>query len=350
MDKKITLADVAKSLGISKTVVSLVINGKGDQHGISKETQRRVRERIAELSYTPNQLARGFRTGRTQTIGLIVSDISNRFYAQLARYIEDLAWKMGYTLVTCSTDEKVEKEVRQIELLLDRKVDGLIISSSQQTATMFNNMLEQGRAHVLIDRVFDSMQSAAVSVDNYGGGVMAAAHLVAQGAIRPALFGVEPGHISSLVQRSEGFCSELRNSGLILEPYYHFKAPFHALEEAIAARLEDYHHNHSMPDALFALNNNITTFCLKHLQRLGYDVPGQVRLIGFDDATWFSFTRPTITAIDQPIELIAERAFALLIAQISSTTTAPQPHEVLPVKLIRRLSTAKADSAKLLVS
>ncbi|MCE1202523.1 MAG: LacI family transcriptional regulator [Bacteroidia bacterium] len=342
MNKKITLADVAKSLGISKTVVSLVINGKGDHHGISKETQRRVRERIDELNYTPNQLARGFRTGRTHTLGLIVSDISNHFYAQLARYIEDLAWSCGYTLVTCSTDEKIEKEVRQIELLLDRKVDGLIISSSQQSAGMFNRLFEQGKAHVLIDRVFDNMLSPAVSVDNYEGGYQAALHLAAQGAVSPAIFGIGPEHISTLVHRAEGFAAGLRDAGLYIDLQNHFKAPFDGLEEAIAARLEAYHNTHAMPDAIFTLNNNITTFCLKHLQRLGYSVPEQLILMGFDDAAWFAFTRPTVTVVAQPVAVIAERAFSLLMQQISATPSGTQVHEVLPVALIKRLSTARS--------
>lgn len=340
MDKKVTLADVARSLGISTTVVSLVINGKGDQHGISRETQQRVRAKIEEFQYTPNQLARGFRTGRTNTIGLIVSDISNLFYAQLARHIEDLAWGCGYTLVTCSSDEKVEKEIRQIELLLDRKVDGLIISSSQQTTTLFNNMCVRGKAHVLIDRVFGDMRSAAVSVDNYNGGYMAAAHLASQGAVRPAIFGISPEHISTLVHRSEGFINGLMQHGIAFDPDNYLRAPFDALENAIAQRLEAYHLNHTMPDAIFALNNNITTFCLKHLQRLGYDVPGQVILMGFDDAAWFSFTCPTVTVIAQPIEQIAEKAFTLLMNQLKFEGDFKPIQEVLPVKLIQRRSTA----------
>ncbi len=340
MDKKITLADVAQSLGISKTVVSLVINGKGDHHGISKETQRKVRQKIEEFNYTPNQLARGFRIGRTNTIGLIVSDISNLFYAQLARYIEDLAWACGYTLVTCSSDEKMEKEIRQIELLSDRKVDGLIISSSQQSDALFNNMHAQAKPHVLIDRVFSDMRSAAVSVDNYEGGRIAAVHLASKGAIRPAIFGIGPEHISTLVHRSEGFLEGLRQQGIIFDPDNHFRAPFDALENAIALRLEAYHLAHAMPDAIFALNNNITTFCLKHLQRLGYDVPGQVILIGFDDASWFSFTSPTVTVIAQPIEQIAEKAFRLLMNQLAMERNLQATHEVLPVELIPRRSTA----------
>jgi len=123
MTKKVSIAEIARQLGVSKTLVSLVLNNKADEHGISRETQERVREKIRELNYQPDILAQGFRTGKTRTIGLIVSDISNLFYARIARRIEDYAWDNGYSVVICSTDEKIEKETEQIRLLRSRKVD-----------------------------------------------------------------------------------------------------------------------------------------------------------------------------------------------------------------------------------
>lgn len=147
----------------------------------SARKPRKSKGKIRELKYQPNELARGFRMGKTNTIGLIVSDISNRFYAKIARNIEDYAWQHGYTVIICSTDEQVEKEKEQIRLLMDRKVDGLIISSSQESPDFFNNLVEVGMPHVLIDRTFDQMKSPAVSVDNYAGARLAAQHLLSQG-------------------------------------------------------------------------------------------------------------------------------------------------------------------------
>ncbi|MBK9291818.1 MAG: LacI family DNA-binding transcriptional regulator [Bacteroidetes bacterium] len=340
MKKKITLTEVAASLGISKTVVSLVVNGKAEKHGISRETRRRVEEKIKEFNYTPNQLARGFRTGRTHTIGLIVSDISNLFYAHLARHIEDLAWSQGFTLITCSTDENEEKELRQMELLLDRKVDGLIISSTLHDTSRFDRMLEQRKAHVLIDRVFAGMQSAAVSVDNFGGGTLAAQHLLEQGAERPVVFSLEPEHISSLRQRAEGFLAGMgQKQGAT--PVGIFLAPFDKLEQAVEEKIQEYHRQQNMPDAIFALNNNIATYCLKHLQRLNYRLPEQVMLVGFDDAPWFSFESSSLTVIAQPVAQIAQRAFDLLMQQIPDGNLPMPVHEVLPVELVVRHSTSR---------
>ena len=132
MTGKISISDIAASLGVSKTLVSLVINNKGNSHGISAETQKKVLAKVKELNYRPNVLAQGFRTGKTNTIGLIVSDISNQFYSRIARKVEGYAWERGYSVVICSTDECEDKERQQISMLQDRKVDGLIISSSQK--------------------------------------------------------------------------------------------------------------------------------------------------------------------------------------------------------------------------
>ena len=237
MTKKTSLSDIAKSLGVSKTLVSLVINNKGDEHGISAETQKRVLDKIKELNYRPNVLARGFRTGRTNTIGLIVSDISNRFYSRIARRVEDYAWIHGYSVVICSTDENEEKEIQQIRLLRDRKVDGLIISSSQKDCEIFNKLVDAEMPHVLIDRTFDGMKSVNVSVDNFGGARMAARHLITQGIKKIALVTITPEHISTISDRKKGFLSALNEAKITIPPEWHIAIPFNNIEQAIKESL-----------------------------------------------------------------------------------------------------------------
>ena len=136
--KKISLADVAKSLGVSKTLVSLVLNDRGDEKGINKDTQQRVRDKVKELNYKPNQFARGLRVGKSNTIGLVVADISNSFYAKMCRSIEDHCTENGYNLIICSSDENPEKESELIQMLIDRQVDGLIISTTQKNNNDIN--------------------------------------------------------------------------------------------------------------------------------------------------------------------------------------------------------------------
>lgn len=342
MPKKITLSDIASSLGVSKTLVSLVINNKADQHGISKETQKKVREKVKEMNFQPNVLARGFRTGKTNTIGLIVSDISNIFYARIARKIEDYAWKYGYSVVICSTDEDIEKEKDQIRMLRSRKVDGMIISSSMEDASYFNQLQDAGVPHVLIDRTFSGMSSANVSVDNYGGARQAALHLLSQGYTRVATLAITPEHISTINDRLLGFKSAFNEAGISIPDCWNIRAPFDNIEDTVRENLQRLYLDNNLPEAIFSMNNSLTTQCLSCLRKLSIDVPGQVALIGFDSVVHYTVTSPSISALQQPIDQISERAFDLLLRQINESKIAKNEWSAqLPVDLIVRESSVR---------
>ena len=342
MTKKVSIADIAKSLGVSKTLVSLVINNKAEAHGISSDTQKKVLEKIKEMKYEPNVLARGFRTGKTNTIGLIVSDISNRFYSRIARNIEDSAWENGYSVVICSTEENIEKERQQIRMLRERKVDGLIISSSQDNADFFNKLVDTGLPHVLIDRTFNGMKSPNVSVDNFGGARMAARHLITQGINRIAMISITPEHISSVHDRVNGFQSALKEAGVEIPDEWHIRASFSNIEDAIKENLQKFYQTGDMPEAIFTMNNNLTSICLQYLRKLSLKVPDDVALIGFDDVLYFGFTQPSISAIEQPVDKISEKAFELLMKQLNKVNIPPHERSVfLPVDIIIRESSVK---------
>lgn len=344
MSKRVTLADVANSLGISKTLVSMVVNDKGDAIGISKETQRKVREKIKVLNYRPNALARGFRTGKTETIGLIVSDISNSFYSRIARHIEDLAWQRGYSVVICSTDEMILKEEKQIRLLLDRKVDGLIISSSQQDASYYNMMFDEGIPHVLIDRVFPDMKSPSVSVNNYAGSRLATLHLLNQGLTDILLFATPPGYISSIHDRIQGFFSAFTDSGIILPEENFVQIPLGKMEETIKETLQKRYQSNNMPQAIFALNNISASFTVKYLRKLSVAIPQQTAVIGFDESVFYSYTQPTISAIVQPVEEFCTLAFDILINKIEKKDDPSPQNIVLPVDIVIRESSVKKEA------
>lgn len=342
MAKKTLLADIARSLGVSKTLVSLVINNKGDAHGISTETQKKVREKIKELNYKPDVLARGFRIGKTNTIGLIVSDISNRFYARIARNIEDYAWQHGHSVVICSTDEIIEKELEQIRLLRDRKVDGLIISSSQENASFFNELNASGLPHVLIDRTFDQMQSPNVSVDNFQGAKMAVQHLLEQGISKIAIVSITPEHISTISDRIHGFESALAETGLSTPEKWMIRVPFNNIDHAVKEEISMLYQSGTLPDAIFTLNNNLTTTCLKYFRQFSVRIPDDLALIGFDDVSYFGFTQPSVSAIAQPIDNICEHAFDLLLRQIEKQEIRQNELSVqLPVEIRIRESSIK---------
>jgi LacI family transcriptional regulator len=342
MSKKLLLADIANELGVSKTLVSLVMNNKADEQGISPETQQRVRDKLHEMNYQPNMLAQGFRTGKTKTIGLIVSDISNLFYSRIARIIEDNAWEKGYNVLICSTEENSQKEQEQIRLLLNRKVDGLIISSSQVDAGAFDKLVESGLPHVMLDRTFPDMMSPAVSVDNFAGARMAAQHLLDQGIKKIAIVTISPEHISTISQRIAGFESALAEANISIPDEWYIRAPFHQIDQTLEEKLQLIVQSGNMPEAIFTLNNNLTSTCLKHLHSLSVKVPEHTALIGFDDVTYFSFTQPSISAIAQPTDRIAEKAFGLLLRQIEQKNILQnERHIQLGVNIIIRESSIK---------
>lgn len=316
MAKKTSLADIAKSLGVSKTLVSLVLNDKADEYGISRETQERVRARIREMNYQPDVLARVFRTGKTRTIGLIVSDISNPFYAAIARHIEDLAWKEGYGLVICSTDEDTQKEERQIRLLMERKTDGLIISSSRERPEAFLAMEAEEYPLVLIDRVFHGLKSPFVSADNFWGASMVATHLLEQGFRRVGMVTTGPTHISTIRDRTQGFTSTLQEAGVEIPERWIIHVPFGSDDRVVEDALRELGQDGDMPEAFFALNNRLTASCLSAFNARKLRIPGDVALVGFDDMPWFTLAQPAISAVSQPVRAMAEHAFQLLYRQL----------------------------------
>ena len=151
--KKPSIDDIARSLGVSKTLVSMVINNKTEKYGISEKTRKKVEDKIAEMGFMPNKAARRLRTGKSFLIGVIVPDISNPFYSKIIRIIEDKAQLEGYNPMICSSDEDSEKEVNLIKMLVDsQQVDGLILSSTLKTAGELEFLPHSPFPCVLIDR------------------------------------------------------------------------------------------------------------------------------------------------------------------------------------------------------
>jgi len=338
-EKRVSLNDIAMSLGVSRSLVSLVLNNKDAEHGISASTKQRVLAKAQELSYKPNHFARGLRIGKSFTIGLIVSDIANGFYSRIARYIEDLAEEHGYNLITCSTDEDIDRESRLIKLLRNKQVDGLIVSSSQDNPNEFNRLRAEGFPVVLIDRCFEGLEAPCVVVQNQEGAKMAANHLLEQGFVNPLVLAIDPEHVYTIRERSEGFIAAM--AGQSIKPrvvHIPFENSTKRVEELIAQLQKD----NTLPDCIFALNNNLATDCLHAMRKCSIDVPSEVGLVCFDDVPYFSFMNPSVTAISQPVEEISRSAFEILIRMINDgpngTLVGPT---YLPVEFIVRESTIK---------
>ncbi len=334
--KKVSLEDVANSLGVSKTVVSLVLNQKAAAYGISLETSRRVLRRAQELNYLPNETARALRTGRSHLIGLIVSDISDAFYARVSRSIEHEAGLHNYRLMLCSSDENPEKEIQLIRALKERQgVDGLIISSSQQAGDLFKALKKERFPFVLLDRFFPELKSNCVKVDDCKGAAQLVEIMLRNGAKNPCMLTVEGTAQAKLHEREEGYKKALLRRSIAFEPLRIREIDPNALYAQVKHHLEELFSGENRPDGIFAVNQDIATACLEVIRQMGLRIPGEVSLVGFDDSDRLRFHGSLFTTALQPVELIGRNAVQLLLQDINRVKKITgKRHLVLPTRTV----------------
>jgi LacI family transcriptional regulator len=333
--KKTKLQDIANNIGVSKTLVSMVMNGHGDKNGIKKETQEKVIALCKQLNYKPNQMARSLRLGKTNTIGLIVADISNTFYAKMARGIEDYCNKFGYNLIICSSDEKDAKESSIIRMLKEKQVDGLIISSTLVDNTEILALKNEHFPFVLVDRYFPEIPDTNfVVIDNYQGAFNAVNHLIEIGHQNIAMLSILPFHITSVRDRNKGYLDALIKGGINIDHYLLCQIPFENIEMGVELEIKKILTYQKKVTALFAVNQNIAIAAVKALAKLNIKIPDEMSLISFDDLPFFEIMNPSITAVDQPLEIICKNAVEILMAEINNKDKSIKKRQmVLPTEL-----------------
>lgn len=310
--KRVSLADIAKSAEVSKSLVSLVLNDRGDDHGISKSTQKKVRKVADKLNYTPNSMARSLRTGKTDTIGLIIADIGNPFFARLARSIEDFAFTKGYHLIFSSSDESAALEGQLIEMMRNRQVDGLIISSTlvQNNCQILHSLQAENFPFVLIDRYIPNTDFSYVVSDNEQGTVDLVQHLVDQGRKKIALYSITPSHLTSITDRIAGYKKALTLNNIPIDPQLIIEIPFDNIQKVKESfdLLE-----RKKVDAIITLNNSLAHICLKSCQERGIRIPEDISFTSFDNVDWFDLVNPGVTSVQQNIEAMGEKAVEILM-------------------------------------
>ncbi len=316
--KKVRLEDIANRMGVSKTLVSMVLNGYGDKNGIKKETQERVIALTRELDYKPNQVARSLRLGKSNTIGLIVADISNAFYARMARNIEDECNKYGYNLIICSSDEKDAKEASLIRMLKDKQVDGLIISSTLVDNTEIMVMKNENFPFVLVDRYFPEIPDTNyVVIDNYKSSFKAVKYLIDMGHVNIAMLSISPSHLTSVKDRNKGYFDAIKKGNINTDHYLHCEIPFENIEQSVEVSVERLLRYEQKVTAILTVNQNIALATLKSLKKFNVKIPDDISLITFDDLPIFEIITPSVTTISQPLDIISKNAVSVLMDEIN---------------------------------
>lgn len=339
--KKISIKDIAIKAGVVPSTVSFVINGKDKEMRISQALTDKIKAIIEETGYYPNHTAVSLRTGKTNIIGLIVEDISNVFFSTLAKTIEDEAYKAGYKIVYCSTENNDLKGIELIKMLSRQQVDGFLITPSAGMVKEIKKLLVQNKPVVLMDRYFPELDIHYTIVDNYAGVKEGMEHLVSKGYKNIAFVTVDIGLIQ-MQQREMGYRQVLEKHHLT--PAYDsvLKLSYSLKEEESIEKIKTFIKSYPQIDAIFFATNYLGIYGLQGLRQLKLSIPGDVAVICFDDHDIFKFYTPSITVVSQPIKEIAKTAVRLLVSQLENngdTLTGETKFYINPPILIEREST-----------
>lgn len=324
-----TIRDVAKLAGVSVATVSRVINNK---EYVSQDTKDKVLLSIQQLKYKPNDVARSLFKGKSKMIALLVPDIMNPFFPELARSVEDVCNLHGYTFVLCNTDNSKEKELSYLNALQQKSVDGFIIVSS----TLSREHTEEVKVPIIsLDRTFDNKLSTVKS-NNRHGAKIATDHLQSIGC-KTIAHVTGPEDASNTLERLQGYLDVVRDEDWFTSDYivtgnYNMQAAKGVITELLVA--------HPEIDGLFVGNDVMAVGALKAAEELEIRVPEDLSIIGFDGITLGDATTPTLTTVAQPIYKMGSRAAELVIEQINNPTN-PKKVEEFPVQLIERQSTRR---------
>lgn len=338
--KKTLLEDIAKELNVSKTLVSMVINGKGDAYGISKKTQEKVLAKAGEMEYTPNVFARALRTGKSHLIALLVADISNPFYSNIAKYVEKELASKGYNLMICSTDENVDREEKLISLFAEQHmIDGLIIATTNTSGEYFKKERLRNFPIVFIDRYLPDIESNYVVANNYQGSLEITELLIQKGCKNILALNITPSHISSLTERVKGYKDALKKHDISFKDENLLEISFDNIQNDVKEKLTKRLKQGQKIDAIYTLNNHIATACLNVFNEIGFDAKKEgVYFASFDNISLFDFVKPNIISVSQPLEQIGIEAANLALHLIDSKGTDASTFKkiVLPTSIISR--------------
>ena len=334
--KRISIKDIAKKAGVVPSTVSFVINGKTKEMRISDELAEKVRAVIKETNYQPNHTAVSLRTGKSKIIGLIVEDISNVFFATLAKTIEDEAYALGYKIVYCSTENNDEKGSELIKMLTSQQVEGFLITPSSGMSGEVSRLLEDKKPVVLMDRYFTDVDVPYVLVDNKAGIKLGMKHLFSKGHKKIAFITVDLEQVQ-MQERELAYKACMQRKGydeLVLKLSYTIK-PEAAVEKiaAFITKTPDL-------DAVFFATNYLGVYGLESINNLKLKIPEDLAIICFDDHDIFRLFKPGITIIKQPIMDIAVTAIQLLMRQFQKEElTRKELHILKTPTLVVRAST-----------
>jgi LacI family transcriptional regulator len=329
--RRATIGDVAKAAGVSPSTASRALTGRGYA---AQAVKTRVLDAATRLGYVPDEFARSLKRRTSRLVGVVISDLRNPFYADLAAGIDEVLGAAGYQMVLVNDDGDTDREVAGVRTLVAMRVPGTIVTPLSPSAGAL--LTEQGVQVVEVDRQMAESRCDAVLVDSPHGAQQATAHLLELGHRRIG-FVIDELEWTTGAGRLDGYRAALGAAGVDYDPALVARVGFGAGRTAAAvADLLDHH-----PDvtALFAANNVVAEGVWQQLQRRGLRVPADISLVAFDDQPWMTLVEPAVTAVRQPVVELGARAAELLLERMSGELTG-QPRTIwLQPEFVRRGST-----------
>jgi LacI family transcriptional regulator len=328
-----SLKSLAASLGLSAATVSRVLSGQAERYRISAATRDRILATAQTSGLVVNHLARSLRLQRTLTVGLVIPDIANPFFALLAREIERSARRHGYSVLIADSEEDPAVEAQALALMLSRRVDGLILAPVGTRGPSVTLRALGQRPCVLVDRLLPELRLPAITSDHRRGAELAVAHLLGRGHRRIACVQGNPGTFAN-DERIAGWRAAMARAGLpcgaelVFGSGYSIAAGF----AAACALL----HGRERPSAVLALGNLLALGVLQAVRQERLTIPDDLSLVAFDDQPWASVMSPPLTIVAQPIEELGRQVLELLLERIATRGEAPPTRRTLPVRLIER--------------
>jgi DNA-binding LacI/PurR family transcriptional regulator len=327
---------IAEKAGVSTATVSRVLNGFP---GVREKTKKKVMKITSELNYEVDGIARSLRQKKTFKIGVIVGNVLSQFYTVLAKSIEDIANKYGYSVILCNGDDDSEKELNYLKVLRSSRVDGIIIAPTGKNAGYINNLLQSNIKIVLVDRLIGGVDCDAVLVDNEQGAYTAVEYLIDKGYKKIAII---DGFIDRTTgkERLKGYLRALNENNIQRNDDFIKIKDFKKGSGIVFAN--ELLENKNKPEAIFVANLDLTLGAILSIKRLGLKIPDDIAVIGFDDSDWAQILEPPLTTISQPVYDLGTTAAERLIKNIENDNSKREKLIVtLNTKLIERGSVIK---------
>ena len=332
-----SLKDIAKELGLSVTTISFVINGKGKENKISDEVIQRVLDYTKKINYRPNSIAQSLRTGETKVLVFMVEDISNPFFAEIARIIEDLAYSRGYKVLFCSNENNDQRSRELIQLFVDRQVDAFIITPSAGIQEDVKALMDEEIPVVLFDRYFPELDANRVIINNEEATYKATNHLIQNGFEHIGFITIDVPQ-TQMIDRLSGYEQAVADAKL---PSYTLKVPYASVEaESTKGPVQEFITQGQELDAIFFSTNYLTQIGLEAIREFNPNLFEKLGIITFDDKGFFKIHQPSISAVSQPAHKLGEALMENIFRQIKNPDKIKQTQEVIvQAELIERDST-----------